>query len=934
MNDSTMGVRRSESRRYPSGTVVFLFTDVEGSTRRWESDPAKMSEALKLHDDTLRFAIESRGGYVFKTVGDGFCAAFDRIADAASAGEAIVKQLKSDAYAAFGTLEVRIAIHIGEAYEREGDYFGPTLNRIARLLQIGHPGQILLSAIAAESLRTNLPNDFELKHLDEHRLKDLAQPERVFQLVAPGLRADFPQLRSLTTIGENNLPLQPSALIGRDGVVAELRALLRTHRLVTLTGSGGIGKTRVSLQVAAELLDEFEDGVWFVDLAPTTDAALVASVIGTALRLEAAGESAPLEATIRYLESRRSLIVLDNCEHVITEAARSAEAILRRCAGVRLLATSREPLNIAGESVYRMPSLDVPPVKVTGGKNEALRYGSVMLFDERARAANSRFVMTDDVAPLVSEICRRLDGIALAIELAAARTDFFAPRELALALDRRFGVLTAGRRTALKRQQTLRAAVDWSFDLLSGTEKTLFRRLAIFSDGWTFQAAEAVCVDEALPASDLFEALSSLVQKSLVTANLQPDLVRFRFLESTRLYALEKLRSADEHDRMARAHLAWIVDLSERSVRSRGKIPLVQWLAQLEPEIENIREALRFAPTLEKTPLLAGRIVGALASFWFVAGLLHEGRRRIEAALEALGREGEPAIVADLCLGLAQLKPTESGRDEALHAIELFRRLGDRRGEARGEGTLAWVCWQIGNRTEAEAAVERALEIWRERGETQSYDYACDLDTYATILMSTGRQEQARSGFQETATLFAALGEDEGAAISRFNLAELEFAAGDARRALELTIESIVALRKQKSLGRLVIALTNTAGYRLALGDLTGARESAREVLSLGRRFQIDMIPYAIEHLAAIAARQGDVDRAARLLGFVEACYRSMHVERGATERGSFEIILHELGSKLTALQIATLQAEGERYSENAAVAEALLIAGGNGHPD
>jgi predicted ATPase/class 3 adenylate cyclase len=924
MGDSTTDARRSESRGFPSGTVVFLFTDVEGSTRRWESDPAKMSEALKRHDDTLRFAIESRGGYVFKTVGDGFCAAFHRISDAVLAGVTILNQLHCGAYTEFGKLDVRIAIHIGETYEREGDYFGPTLNRIARLLQIGHPGQILLSAVAAESLRAHLPVDFGLKHLEEHRLKDLAQPERVFQLLAPGLHSEFPKLRSLTTIGENNLPLQSSALIGRDSVVAEVRALLQTHRLVTLTGSGGIGKTRVSLQVAAELLDESEDGAWFVDLAPTTDASLVASVVSSALRLESARDRTPLEALIRHLANRRLLIVLDNCEHLVAQAASIAEAILRRCAGVRLLTTSREALNIEGECVYWMPSLDVAPVHFVGGTNAALRYGSVMLFVERARAANARFVLTDENVPVVCEICRRLDGIPLAIELAAARTHFLQPRELAAQLDKRFGVLTAGRRTALHRQQTLRAAIDWSFELLGETEKILFRRLAIFSDGWTLEAAQNVCGDEAFPAEDLFEALSSLVQKSLVNSDTQSERNRFRLLESTRIYALERLMEANERDHIARSHVQWILDLTENAWETRGLVPLARWLSDLQPEIDNVREALDFARSIETQPVVAGRIVSALASFWFVAGLLHEGRRRMETALADLDEEAHAQLVARLSLGLAQLTATKIGRDAALRAIRIYEERADWQGIARGQGTLAWVLSQIGDLPQAEAAVSRAINIWRERGETTAYYYACDLDTYAIILMSTGRENAARSAFHEASALLGALGEDEGAAISRFNLAELEFSAGNVPYALVLVTEAIDALRRLKSWGRLVYALTNAAGYRLALGQVQAAREMAREVLLLGRRFQVDVIPSAVEHLAAVAAFDGEADRAARLLGYVDFCYRTINLERGATELNSLKIISTAIASKLDAQRIAALRSEGERMSEDDAIAEAL----------
>jgi class 3 adenylate cyclase len=470
----------------PSGTITFVFTDIEGSTQRWDRDRAAMEEAVRRHDVLMREAVAAHNGYIFKTLGDAFCAAFARPEEAVAAIFDAQCALGAEDFSAVDGLRVRAAVHTGTADERDRDYFGPAVNRVARLLGIAHGAQVLVSGVTSDLVQGSLPSQASLRDLGEHRLKDLSRPEYVYQLVGPSLIADFPPLRSLGVL-PNNLPSQSTRFIGREVELAAITKLVETNRLVTLVGSGGVGKTRTSLQVAANLLDGSGDGVWFIELAPLSSGDLIPSTVAHAMNLALPADGDQLEHLVRALQKKRALLVFDICEHLIEPAARVISAILRGCREVTTLASSRQGLGIAGETTYRMPPLTTPrddPAAPLSAA-DAPRYTAIVLFAERARASDNRFALTDENAPIVADICRRLDGIALAIELAAARVKILSPRQLRDKLDERFRVLTGGSRDALPRQQTLRALIDWSHDLLDARERILFRRLGIFVDGFT-----------------------------------------------------------------------------------------------------------------------------------------------------------------------------------------------------------------------------------------------------------------------------------------------------------------------------------------------------------------------------------------------------------------------------------------------------------------
>ncbi|HEV2038081.1 MAG TPA: adenylate/guanylate cyclase domain-containing protein, partial [Candidatus Eremiobacteraceae bacterium] len=466
MDPTSQRVEATATRVLPTGTVTFLFTDIEGSTQRWESKRDAMKAAVARHDALMRGAIEADGGYVFKTIGDAFCAAFRTAPEAIRAALAAQRALAKEDFSAVDELRVRAALHTGYADERDGDYFGPTVNRVARLLAIGHGGQVIVSSATSDLLEGELPPQTSLRDLGAHRLKDLAHPERVYQLVAADLPAEFAPLKSLDAL-PNNLPLQVTSFIGREGDVAEIRCLSEKSRLLTLVGPGGVGKTRLALQVGADLLERYPDGVWFVELATLTDPELVPSETALALNVRLASDRSLTDSIVHALGRKRALLILDNCEHLVDAVAKLARSLLQHCPNVSILTTSREGLGIGGEDVARVASLSLPAKNEALTAEAALHFGAIALFADRAPMANKSFRLSDDNVAIVVDICRRLDGIPFAIELAVARVKVLSIADLSKALHERFRVLTGGDRTALPRQKTMRALIDWSYDLLT-----------------------------------------------------------------------------------------------------------------------------------------------------------------------------------------------------------------------------------------------------------------------------------------------------------------------------------------------------------------------------------------------------------------------------------------------------------------------------------
>jgi predicted ATPase/class 3 adenylate cyclase len=584
----------------PTGTVTFLFTDVEGSTSSWDREPARMDEGLVIHDGIVRSAVAHHGGYVFSTAGDSFAAAFPVAADAVRAAIEIQLELRATSWPGGLTLPVRIGLHTGHAVERGGDYFGPVVNRAARVMDAGHGGQILCSAVTTDLARPELDATVGFQPLGEVRLRDLLQPERLLQVTHASLPAQFPPPRALDQ-NRHNLPVQRTRLIGRDRDVAHIAELVRDHRLVTLTGVGGCGKSRLALAVAAELSTHFPDGAYFVELAPVADeerlASVVAEVVG--LRVDApAGGTSRGAAIAAFIARRDMLIVLDNCEHLLDAVAEFVDELLAAGSSARVLATSREALGVEGERGHRVSSLSA------GG--ERGDRAAIELFVERAgESTGGRAIAGADDA-VVADICRHLDGLPLAIELAAAQLIMMSPPELLAHLDRRFELLVGGRRRQRQRQQTLQTVMDWSWDLLDAHEQRLLAALSVFSGGWTLEAAEGVCHD--VVNGTVAPVLRALVAKSLVEPFAAGSVTRHRLLETVRLYAQQRLVDLDLAEALRSAHCRWFVDSIE-SVPLDERLFSFASMERLHADFDNLAAAVDWA--IDRDPNAAARIVAA-----------------------------------------------------------------------------------------------------------------------------------------------------------------------------------------------------------------------------------------------------------------------------------------------------------------------------------
>ncbi len=594
----------------PSGTVTFLFTDLEVSTRLWEQEPGAMRTALARHDVILRDAVAKYGGHVVKGTGDGIHAVFATTDAAISAAIEVQVAMGAEQWAVSERLRVRIGIHTGVAELREGDYFGSSVNRAARLMGVAQGGQVVCSQAAAHLVRDSMPKDVGLVDLGEHRLRDLSRAERVFQVTAPGLRREFPPLRSLEA-ARGNLPHQVTSFVGRDAEVAELGELVRSHSLVTLIGVGGVGKTRLALEGAAVVASEFVDGAWLCELASLGDSGAVWETLAGALRVLPAPGRRVDETVLDFLAGKQLLLMLDNCEHLLEAVAGMVTAIARGCPQVVVLATSREGLGVSGEQLVAVGSLAVAPRDAN--EDVLAATAAVRLFCDRARSAQHDFVASGSMLRSVAVLCRRLDGIPLAIELAAAWSASLTPEDLVARLDQRFKLLTRGSRASLERHQTLRSTIDWSYDLLSDRERDALQRLSVFAGGGDLAAIEAVLADTNLDAFDVVDVLGQLVAKSLVVAEPDPEgHLRYRMLETIRQYAQERLEAADNTDTARAAHANYFATLAERNraaLRGHDQFVAAQHMAG---ETDNFRAAIDYAVDTSDADL-ALRLVAPLA---------------------------------------------------------------------------------------------------------------------------------------------------------------------------------------------------------------------------------------------------------------------------------------------------------------------------------
>jgi predicted ATPase/class 3 adenylate cyclase len=865
----------------PRGTVTFLFTDIAGSTALWERDRAAMGIAVDRHLEHLGGSISAHGGVHFKTVGDSVQAAFPTAPDAVAAALTAQRALLAEHWAAAAPIRVRMALHTGEAIpDSRGDYLAAPLNRLSRLLATGHGGQILLTQTVQQLSRDALPPGIEFRHLGQHRLRDLLEPEHVFQLVHPDLPSEFPALRSLD-IRPNNLPQQPTPFLGREREVSEIVDHLGRPdvRLLTLTGPGGTGKTRLALQAAAELLDDFTDGVFFVPLATLTDPALVPSAIASTLAIREEGERSLTDRLADVLAPKQLLVVLDNVEHLI-EAAPLIADLLGASPGLKILATSRLPLRLRAEREYTVAPLELlprtpPPTLEQLSHNEAVR-----LFIDRAQAVKHDFTVNDENALAVAEICRQLDGLPLAIELAAARVRLLPPHAILARLEKRLALLTGGARDAPARQRTLRDTVAWSYDLLEPEEQILFRRLAAFAGGCTLEAAEAVGnLDGSL---DSFGGVERLCEHSLMRQEEGPESEpRFVMLATVREFALERLTQSGEEVATRDAHAAYFATLGDDAERNTA-LRRAQFAAALEADADNLRAALEWAAT--RGDVETGLRLGiAFAAFALLRGRLAEGRAWLRR-LVALGG-GVPPL------------------------------------QARALSALGWVALVQGDTDAADSAGEQALGLTGDHAWIQ----AMVLSLRGSAEVDRGLSDSARRWFEQALALI-----DEGpdaevwapGILTNLGLvATLQRDFAEARQRYEAALAALPA-DAPSSVRPSVLA--NLAWVAREEGNKSQAARLQREALALhGAAQDAPALTVALETVARSAVDGGRPEAAVRLLGAAEA----LRVRSGVAippfnldEHHALLALTRELVSEA---EFTKLWIQGESLTPDQAVAEA-----------
>jgi predicted ATPase/class 3 adenylate cyclase len=963
----------------PSGTVTFLFTDIEGSTKLWEQHPDAMKLALARHDALLRRAIETNNGYAFKTVGDAFYAVFPAAPEALIAALAGQRALQAEAWGET-PIRVRMALHTGTVDEREGDYFGPPINRVARLLSAGHGGQTLISLATQELVHNCLPTNASLRDLGEHRLKDLFRSEHVYQLDASDLPSQFPPIQTLD--GKlTNLPAQPTPFIGRERELAALLNLLRRAdvRLVTLTGPGGTGKTRLSLQAAADLLEEYKHGVFFIALATLTDPELVISTIASVFNVhEAGGQSA--ETLLKdYLAEKQLLLVLDNLEQIIRAAPKIGE-LLSAAPQLKIVTSSREKLRVYGEHEYPVPPLALPDLKKKSTVAVLSQFEAVALFIQRAQAANLKFEITEQNAAAVAEVCVRLEGLPLAIELAAARSKLLTPQMILERLSSRLKGLTGGARNLPARQQTIRGMIDWSYDLLDEGEKRLFARLAVFVGGWTLEAAEAIGA-EALPVA-VFDGLESLVDKSLVRqvegVGGEPH---FTMLETLREYALEKLGESGEEEKVRNQHLEFFRKLAEATEPGLFGAKQKDSMERLEIERDNVRAALEW--TLESKNESARieeglRLAGALYWFWhlgvhFVAGIdwlerllalsqpqtvqavvrakalmalgwllgVEMSRREIETALD-LGRavsaslegltlykqlgdkRGAAFALRSLSHAYWYSQPPDPERCAAAaeEGLALFRELGDKFGIAEMGTFLGYVARGQGDFDRAEIFFEEALPLRREVGSLDGI--AWGLFQLGLLAVDRGNYEQAQALLQESRTVWGELNSREWVGHTTVNLAHLMLLQSNYQQAAALAEESLVEFRETGSKRYIAGSLFFLGNAVLGLDDYERAGELIKESLRMSPATDQQLIAGLLQMLAGVEVRQARLQRSARLFGVAEAIFEATQVQLAAYQQRQRDRDVAALRLALNEAAYTEAWAEGRAMTLEQAVAYAL----------
>jgi predicted ATPase/class 3 adenylate cyclase/tetratricopeptide (TPR) repeat protein len=946
----------------PSGTVTFLFTDIEGSTDLLQRLGDEYADVLASHFQILRAAIDGHGGTEESTDGDSLFAVFPSAVEAVGAAIDAQRQLSEYDWSEGSRVLVRMGLHSGEATYGQDGYVGLDVHRAARISTVAHGGQIVSSASTTTLAAQATPPEVSFRPLGDHRLKDLREAEQLSQVVAPGLGTEFPPLRSLDVV-PHNLPIHLTNFVGRKSELAEVGRLLSDSRLVTLTGVGGTGKTRLALQSAAEVVHDFPDGVWAVDLAPVAEDEMVDNALAAAMGVRDQPGRSLIETIGDVLLSKKTLIVFDNCEHVLTVSAELVSSILQSASGVKVLTTSREALGVTGEVTYPVPSLRAPPSSATSAE-ELMGYDSVVLFEDRAALARPEFKVTDANAPAVAQICRRLDAVPLAIELAAARVRVLSPGEIAGRLDDRFRLLTGGDRTAMPRQQTLEATVTWSYDQLSEEERLMFSRLAVFAGSLDLRAAEEVAGFDGIEKNEVLDLVTGLIEKSMLVVQSDDEAgTRYRLLETLRQYARSRLVESGDVEDLRRRHARYFADLAEKGdeeLRGPGQYEVFRGL---EREHSNFTAGLTWSLGAGESELFL-RLTGALGYLWGEIGHWEEARRWLFAA--PVSDDTQPAdLRAKALVAAVPVTVPEDparGRKIAEQALDLSKTAGDKHLaagalRAMGDATIhMFLLEEAASLLEQSLAISRLLDDrWGEAGALASLANA----------LSSDEPDQAAELSERSQRIFEDLGDELQAAASLYLMASIANGNDRASQAVEPSGKALGLYRKLGAvvgqghsldqLGRAMTFLSRWAEAREAFlesltllneagdahcsarvqrhlgmldlydGQLESARERLREALVVSLRVDDRLSAVAaMEGIGHLAAMQESAERGAALFGAASIMRDAIKVIRSFDERWFRDRGLEELHKQLDERSFTAAWERGASMSPDEAVAYAL----------
>jgi predicted ATPase/class 3 adenylate cyclase/Tfp pilus assembly protein PilF len=891
---------KTADHQLPSGTVHLLFSDIGGSTRLAQRLGEKYVQVLETHQRILRDTFTKWNGHEVSTHGDSFFAVFSRVTDALSAAVEAQHALANERWTEDIRLQVRMGVHTGEPMLVSGDYVGVDVHRAARICEAAYPGQVVLSNETRVIVERQLPPHVTLRELGKYRLKDLNELEHLYQLVIPGLPSEFPPLKSFEFIA-NNLPLQLTSFIGREREIEEIRQLLNSARLITLTGAGGTGKTRLAIEVVQTMGNQYPDGAWVVDFAVLPEPSLIWQSIASVLAVREEPNRSLTQTLIDFLRSKRLLLLFDNCEHLISACAQVVGMLLQVCPQLQILATSREPLGIPGENQYYVPTLTTPQMDAELLLEELSRTEAVRVFIDRAVMVRPAFKLTKANALAVAQICRRLDGIPLAIELAAARAKGLSVEQIAERLDDRFSLLSTGSRTALQRHQTLRATIDWSYNLLSEKERILLSRLSVFAGGWMLESATEVCLIVQIEERDILNLLLNLSDKSLVIIEEQQGETRYRFLETIRQYALEKLAESGEERLVRNRHLDYFIQFAEEAERNyRGKKQLF-WFRVMERERDNLRAALDYVLHTDQVETSL-RLIGTVFWLWFFQGPWSEGQIWTEAALAQVpDLRTKAGAKVRMALGLLQFAQSNysAARTNLENSLSIWQELGDkwwsafvlgfigltqrprdqksashsfeeslRLAKETGEDwILAFALWNSGENalylkslSDGDTMLNQSLEIGQALGDRMLQNEA--LRALGEVYEAKQEYGHAVNLYRESLAIVQELRDITNVSHLYFNVGRALQLAGDTEKSKHYFLE---ALRQSRQLGKKVGEVRALAG----LGVVASVEREAEQAVTLltasrsllaklGLNFPSTQSAWLDRHLEAARAQLGE----------------------------------------------------------------------------